>query len=821
NLAENWRRFKQQFEIYLIASGLDKKDGKVQAIALLHVAGYEALEVYNTFQWDTAGDDVKVDKIMEKFERYCNPRKNLTFDRHSFFTRNQQEGETIDTYVTELRKKASRCEFADLKDGLIRDRIVCGIINDSLKELTNEKSVHAVRVEDKAGQSDTWKGKREEKRDKTGNNICNYCGYRHRRGRCPAYGKNCTRCKKLHHFASMCKAKEINFIDKTDEEQDQHFFIGTVKSDEAKQDDWCVNLKVNEHTTSFKIDTGAQCNVVPVNLCRKVGIEYNHKTGAKLISYSGHDIKAVGKATIAVECKNKYYLLDVQVINSDVIPVLGLPSSNELNLIQRVHNIESSNDQTTEEILEKYEYLFEGIGTLPGEYEIKIEEPVSPAIYPPRRIPHLLKDKIKDELNRMEARGIITKVEQPTKWVNPMVVVKKPNRDLTEESTWFTTFNTPFGRYNARGFPKKPAPKVFQRNLAQTFEDIEGCEVIVDDLLVWGKDETEHNERLKKVIERAAEVDLRFNKEKCRFNKKEVRYVGHIFGSDGLKRNPDRVQAIIDMPVPQDRKSLQRFLGMVNYLNKFIPNLADISRPLRELMEYSVAWHWMEKQQEAYDILISLIAQAPVLKYFDLDSDITISVDASSEGLGACLLQGNQPVAYASRALNRAERNYAQIEKEMLTIVFGATKFHQYIYGNTVTVETDHKPLESLFKKALCKAQQRIQRMMLKVQQYDLKVKYIPGETLYIADTLSRASQTSMSECMDKEEFEVHLLVPISQEKAEEFKRELDRDPIMAKLKETVLLGCPDKISEVDPDVQEYWNFRDELCICDGHLFKR
>jgi hypothetical protein len=113
----------------------------------------------------------------------------------------------------------------------------------------------------------------------------------------------------------------------------------------------------------------------------------------------------------------------------------------------------------------------------------------------------------------------------------------------------------------------------------------------------------------------------------------------------------------------------------------------------------------------------------------------------------------------------------------MLAIMFGATKFHQYIYGNTVTVEseTDHKPLESLFKKVLCKAPQRIQRMMLKVQQYDLKVKYMPGETLYIADTLSRASQTSMPECMDdKEESEIHLLLPISQEKAEEFKRELD-----------------------------------------------
>ena len=132
------------------------------------------------------------------------------------------------------------------------------------------------------------------------------------------------------------------------------------------------------------------------------------------------------------------------------------------------------------------------------------------------------------------------------------------------------------------------APDFFQRNLAQTFEDIEGHEVIVDDLLMWGKDEKEHNQRLKKVLERTAEVDLRFNKEKCKCNKKEVKHVGHTFGSNGLKPNPDWIQAILDMPVPKDRDSLRWFLGMVNYLNKFIPNLADVSKPLRELLEKSV-----------------------------------------------------------------------------------------------------------------------------------------------------------------------------------------------------------------------------------------
>lgn len=571
-----------------------------------------------------------------------------------------------------------------------------------------------------------------------------------------------------------------------------------------------------------------------------------------------------------MECKERYYLVEVQVADADVIPVLGLQSSTELKLIKSLQTIESDNAQGPEKIMKDYEHLFKGIGTLPGQNEIKMDEHACPTIHPPRRIPHMLKDKVKDEQKRMERMDIITKVEQPTKWVNPIVVVKKPNGDvricldsvklnksiqrehyplktvekvaaslgdakifttldvtsgfyqikLAEKSTWLTTFNTPFGRYKFERLPFGivSAPEVFQRTMAQMFEDIEGCEVFVDDLLVWGKSEQEHNERLKNVMERAAEIDLKFNKEKCKINQKEVKYVGHTFGSDGLKPSADRVQAILDMPLPQDRKSLQRFMGMVNYLNKFIPNLSSVSKPLRELLNHS-EWHWIKKQQEAYDILISLIVQLPVLKYFDINAAVTVSVDAYSEGLGACLLQGNQPVAHASRALNNDEKNYAQIEKEMLAIVYGTNKFHQYIYGKIVIVETDHKPLESLFKKPLCKAPQRIQRMMLRVQHYDFTVKYSPGNTLYIADTLSRASQSGESE-QGNDEFEVHLLVPISKENVEEFKKETESDVLLSKLKEVVLAGWPEKISEVEPDLQIYWNFREELCICDGLLLK-
>ena len=182
-------------------------------------------------------------------------------------------------------------------------------------------------------------------------------------------------------------------------------------------------------------------------------------------------------------------------------------------------------------------------------------------------------------------------------------------------------------------------------------------------------------------MQRAEETDFRFNEEKCKFHKQEVTYVGHIFGTDGLRPSPDKVQAILNMPAPNDKSSLQRFIGMVNYLHKFIPHLADINKPLRELLEKSVQWHWMERQQKAYEEFINSITQAPVLKYFDVSADVTVLVDASLEGLGACLLQGMQLVTYASRASNSAEHNYAQIEKEMLAIEFGTNKFHRYIYG--------------------------------------------------------------------------------------------------------------------------------------------
>ncbi|KAK3755128.1 hypothetical protein QZH41_005886 [Actinostola sp. cb2023] len=317
---------------------------------------------------------------------------------------------------------------------------------------------------------------------------------------------------------------------------------------------------------------------------------------------------------------------------------------------------------------------------------------------------------------------------------------------LDDNSSNLTTFNTPFGRYkfNRMPFGINSAPEVFQRRMSQAFEDIEGCDEIVDDILIWGRDEKEHNDRLAKVLKRARAINLKLNKEKSKILRDELSYIGHIITAEGVKPDPDKVKGIAEMKVPTDIKELQRFMGMVNYLGKFLPNLSNSTQALRELLQKETAWHWDERHDHAFQDIKVKVTDPHILKYYDVNKPVTVSVDASSYGLGACLLQEGHLISYASRSLNDAEKNYAQIEKELLAVVYGCTKYHQYIYGKQVEVETDHKPLEYLFKKPLTMAPPRLQRMMLQLQKYDLLVGYKPGKSLYIADTLSRAQlQTS------------------------------------------------------------------------------
>ena len=293
-------------------------------------------------------------------------------------------------------------------------------------------------------------------------------------------------------------------------------------------------------------------------------------------------------------------------------------------------------------------------------------------------------------------------------------------------------------------FDISSAPEIWQRKMQEAIEGLQGVEVIADDFLVCGFGDTvdeavkDHDQNLTAFLQRCRELNLTLNLQKIKLRLSRVPFMGHLLTADGVVTDPNKVRAIRDMPVPTDVKSLKRFLGMVTYLAKFLPNLSSVCEPLRRLELKDAEWCWLSVHDEAVQSIKSLVCEAPVLKFYDVNREVTIESDASLSGLGASLLQEGQPVAFASRALTPAEGRYAQIEKELLSVVFACERFDTYLYGRDVVhVKTDHQPLEAIFKKDLGSAPKRLQRMLLRLQRYNLDVKYQKGSLMVMSDPLS------------------------------------------------------------------------------------
>ena len=303
--------------------------------------------------------------------------------------------------------------------------------------------------------------------------------------------------------------------------------------------------------------------------------------------------------------------------------------------------------------------------------------------------------------------------------------------ELDKDSSFLCTFATPFGRYHFTRMPfgLKSASKVFQKRNEEAFEGIEGIHIVADDIIIAASDVAEHDRILHKVLQRAVEQNVKLNLDKLQLRVSEVKYLGTIITHEGMKPDPAKVNAITEMPVPEDKAAVRRLLGMINFLASHIPNMATITALLRELIRADVHFEWTSPAENALNQIKDILSTEPVLHFFDPSRTSVIQADASQLGLGACLFQNGKPIAYASRSLSTAKRNYAQIEKELLGIVFACTKFHQYIYGFLTKVQTDHKPLEVIFKKSLHQVSPRLQRMLLRLQRYELDIKYVKEST--------------------------------------------------------------------------------------------
>ena len=222
----------------------------------------------------------------------------------------------------------------------------------------------------------------------------------------------------------------------------------------------------------------------------------------------------------------------------------------------------------------------------------------------------------------------------------------------------------------------------------------------MDDVLIHGVDQSEHDGRARAVLHRLQGAGLTLN-DKCEFSRSSIRFLAHIIDSSGLHADPQKTTAVTQFPVPLDVTGIQRFMGMVNHLGKFIPHLADPSATLRQLLRKDSVWVWGEPQQKAFEQIKQALVAPTVLAHYNPNRPTIISADASNTGLGAVLFQvqddgQRRPVCYASRSLSDTEKRYAVIEKKALATTWASERFSDYVVDIPFTLETDHKPLTVL-----------------------------------------------------------------------------------------------------------------------------
>ena len=533
----------------------------------------------------------------------------------------------------------------------------------------------------------------------------------------------------------------------------------------------------------------------------------------------------------------------------------------------------SVNDETTinstDDLVKMFPDQFDHIGNFPGEYRIVTDPTITPIIHPPRKCPIQLKDEIKACLDDMLQQGVIKKVDEPTDWVNSLAYSKKADgklricldpKDLNKaikrnhhrtptleeithqfsgskyfskldakngywsvrlspESQLLTTFNSPYGRHCFCRLPfgLVMSQDVFQQRMDQILEKCPGTLGIADDVAVHGATEAEHDRNLLNLMKVASEQGLVFNSKKCVIKQHSIPFFGLVYDQHGVHPDPNKVADIQNIPVPENTTSLQEFLGIATYMAPFIPNLSEHTAPLRDLLKKDVEFQWTASHTKVFQKIKELISKETTLAYFDTNKQTVIQVDASGRGLGAVLLQDNKPIAFASKSLTDTERRYANIERELLAVVFACERFHIYVYGKHFITESDHKPLEMISLKNLTAAPPRLQRMLLRLQGYDTTIKYRPGKEMILADSMSRLpSQNNEQIALD---VKINF-VQFSSDKLKQIQQETSKDPVLSALKDIIIDCWPESQKQLPTQLRPYWSYRDELSVENGLILK-
>jgi len=369
---------------------------------------------------------------------------------------------------------------------------------------------------------------------------------------------------------------------------------------------------------------------------------------------------------------------------------------------------------------------------------------------------------------------------------------------MAESSKKYTAFRTKKGlyEYNVLPFGLKNSPATYQRIMNEVLQGLqEFCLVYQDDIIIFSSSFKDHLKHVSLVLDRFKLANITLKKDKCIFGAQEVKYLGHIISSEGIKVNPDKVKVIQNFESPSTRKKLKQFLGILNFYHHFFPNMGATAEPLYQVCSVKNKFSWGPQQQEAFNTLKNQMCKAISLYYPDFSKPFLLHTDASDYGVSGALSQiddNNQSrvITFCSKTLNNAQRNYSTVEKELLAIIFSLEKFREYIDGQIVNIFTDNKALSYLHSMKI--TSQRLTRWAWKIQEYSPHINYIPGESNLVADFLSRNPLPDMT---DNERHDEYMFPPLHKSclgistgiNLDRLREEQDKDLALIKLKDNLL----------------------------------
>ena len=529
-----------------------------------------------------------------------------------------------------------------------------------------------------------------------------------------------------------------------------------------------------------------------------------------LVSYSGNAIRLLGRCAVSVKYAENTYRLMLYVAETKKHPLLGRGWMKALHIdlrrfYEEVHTVSeiSSVKNTSEavkELISRYNSVCDGaMGKVKGlTAKLRLKPDAQPVYLKARPVPFSIKQAVEQEIEQMVRDGVLVKVNHSS-WATPVVPVMKLNNkvrlcgdykitvnprlivdehplptveelfanvaggdkftkiDLSQaylqlevdsDQQEVLTLSTHMGLYKPTRlmYGVSSAPAIWQRLMEEILSGIPGVTVFIDDIRITGPNDKVHLERLAEVLKRLSEYGMRVNLDKCQFFEEKIEYCGYIIDRRGIHKVQKKIDAVQNMPVPQNKDQVRSFVGLVNYYGRFFPQLSTTIFPLNQLLRNDVPFKWSKVCNEAFQNVKKEMQSDRFLVHYNPELPLVLATDASPYGVGAVLSHifpdgSERPIQYASQTLNETQRRYKQVDREAYAIVFGIRKFYQYLYGRKFVLYTDNEPVKQIFSEAKglpTMSALRMQHYATFLQSFNYTIKFRPTKQHYNADAFSR-----------------------------------------------------------------------------------